>query len=130
MKHFDPEYQYINDSPVDLSGIEGADKIHDSDYCRCEMCQHADAYEKQQVIDAILLADKAVADAICNDIDEVLMSLSPFALAWATAPESMRRHCEEDIARYFYTCGAQDVNKDALSDLKAMESMMKARGLK
>jgi hypothetical protein len=26
MKHFDPEYQYINDSPVDLSGIEGADK--------------------------------------------------------------------------------------------------------
>jgi hypothetical protein len=58
------------------------------------------------------------------------MSLSPFALAWASAPESMRRHCEEDIARYFYTCGAQDVNKDALSDLKAMESMMKARGLK
>jgi hypothetical protein len=69
-------------------------------------------------------------EAICEDIDQVLMSLSPFALAWASAPESMRRHCEEDIARYFYTCGAQDVNKDALSDLKAMESMMKARGLK
>jgi len=41
MKHFDPEYQYINqyinDSPIDLSGREGAPRAWTCDDCGADV---------------------------------------------------------------------------------------------
>jgi hypothetical protein len=126
MKHFDPEYQYINDSPIDLSGIEGADKptdlsgIHDGATCECEMCLWANKQEREMLHE----------QAVLNDIDQVLMSLSPFAVAWASAPDWRRKYVEEDLARYWFRQGQIATNSTTIEDLNAMESMMKARGLK
>ncbi len=124
MKNFD--FPYINDSPVDLSGIEGADKptdlsgIHDGATCECEMCLWANKQEREMLRE----------DAVCQDIDQVLMSLSPFAVAWASAPESRRRYSERDDAEYWWKQGRMSANSTTIEDLNTIESMMKARGLK
>ena len=115
MKNFD--FPYINDSPVDLSGREGAPRVHDSDYCKCEMCVAADLYEKRE------------AEKVCDDIDAVLMGLSPFAAAWASAPENQKRYVEENDARYWFMCGQQTSERAVLKDLKEMNRLMKEKGL-
>jgi hypothetical protein len=69
-------------------------------------------------------------ESVCSDIDEVLLSLSPFAVAWASAPESRRRYSERDDAEYWWKQGRMSANSAAIEDLNTIESMMKARGLK
>jgi hypothetical protein len=70
-------------------------------------------------------------EAICNDIDEVLMSLSPFAAAWASAPESMKRYCERDVAEYFYGLGYAkgQITSATSNDLAEMNRLMREKGL-
>ena len=121
MKNFD--FPYINDSPVDLSGREGAPRdlsgIHDGNTCNCEMCLWANKQEREMLRE----------ESVCKDIDEVLIGLSPFAAAWASAPESMKRYVEENDARYWFMCGQQASERDVLKDLQEMNRLMREKGL-
>ena len=91
--------------------------IHDSDYCKCEMCVAADSYEKRE------------AEKVCDDIDAVLMGLSPFAAAWASAPETQRRYTERDCAAYWFEQGQIAGMGTIKQDLAEMRQLMREKGL-
>ncbi len=90
-------------------------EVHDRLTCSSESCP---CHEWSQ---------RKTDEAILNDIDEVLMGLSPFAAAWASAPESMKRYCERDIAEHFYNAGRKDEQKRVLDDLKEMNRLVEGR---
>ncbi len=68
-------------------------------------------------------------EAILNDIDAFLMSLSPFAAAWASAPETQRRYTERDCAAYWFERGQKANEQAVMRDLAEMNRLMREKGL-
>ena len=85
-------------------------RVHESETCDydngqpCQMCVHADEYERQQ-----------------------LATFSPFAAAWASAPREQRDYVEQDCAAYWFTKGRKAEQVRVLEDLVEMNRLAHER---
>jgi hypothetical protein len=69
-------------------------------------------------------------EAICNDIDTVLESLTAsFEKDWQAAPRAFRNYVEKEVAVWWWAQGQKVANLAHTADLKEMRRLMKEKGL-